>query len=580
MKLKSRYQLLALLNSESLCKTFLAIDEALEVPQKCVIKQLKFSSESCGDFQLSEVEKLIIQRLNKSDFIAKILDVFIENERFYLVIEFVEGINLKEVLEKESIFNESQVWRLLNDLLPTLNWLHESNLVHQQIKPTNIIKSGDRYFLLDLALSQLLPQTFAKLGLTNLPSPEYSAPEQLKGQAIFASDLYSLGITCLYLLTGISPFELFDSINNRWIYQEYLVNKVSGDLERVINKLINNDLDRRFSSASSVLKAISFEPLSYLVPKSQDKAIAREEAWKCVAVLDLAKSFLTSINSISLDTVNNIIAAAKDDKNIELWHLNDRLQISTLVGHTGAIRAVTFSQDGKAIASGSDDKTVRLWNVENSIEITTLSGHTNSVRSVAYSPCGQFLASGSWDKTVKIWDMQSFQEVCTIPAHKLQINAIDFSLDGKLLASGSSDRTVKLWDISQLNSPKLISTLAGHLWSVLTVKFHPTKPLLATGSDDRTIKIWDYNSNKVVQTISDHSQSVCELNFTPDGNLLLSASWDSTIKLWTVSERIQMATSLNHDSAVNSVIVSLDSQTIISSSKDGTIKIWKFESAD
>ena len=64
----------------------------------------------------------------------------------------------------------------------------------------------------------------------SIGSPEYAAPEQAKGKAVFASDLYSLGVTCIYLLTQIPPFELFDIANDCWIWRQYVSTGISESL--------------------------------------------------------------------------------------------------------------------------------------------------------------------------------------------------------------------------------------------------------------------------------------------------------------------------------------------------------------
>jgi WD40 repeat protein len=577
MKVKSRYQLLTLLSLGSFSKTFLAMDEVGEVHQKCAIAQFKYTSESIVDFDLSNSEKLTITQVNQAGFLPKFIDIFVENRKLYIVTEFIEGSNLKQVLATQNIFNESHIWKLLNELLPILSWLHQCNWIHQNIKPTNIIKiAGDRYKLLTPKISQLLPETCDRLGLDWLASPEYSAPEQLKDKPVFASDLYSLGITCIYLLTGIKPFDLFDSVNNCWTWQDYLATKISGDLERIINKLIHNDLQQRFSSVAEVLKAINTDPLAYLIAKPHDKLVLPEDKkWYCVDTLQLEKTLSDPISSIALNPQSNIIVAGREDKNIELWSLTDRSKISVLQGHKRAVRSVIFSLDGKAIASASDDKTIKIWDVETNTEIITLLGHNNSVRSIVYSPCGHFLASGSWDKTIKIWSIETLTEICTIPAHKLQINAISFSPNGKLLASASSDRTVKLWDISTIESPKLRCTFTGHTWSVSTLAFHPNQPILVSGSDDRTIKVWNYESGDLIKTINAHSRTVSSLQFTPDEKYLISASWDDRIKLWELDFDVEIVSLLGESNGINCAIASQDSQTIFTAGKDRTIKIWQ-----
>jgi formylglycine-generating enzyme required for sulfatase activity len=85
-------------------------------------------------------------------------------------------------------------------------------------------------------------------------SAEYVAPEQMNGKAVNASDLYSLGVTCLYLLTGISPFDLFDVGEHEWIWRDYLVdNLVSDDLVNILDKLVIFGTKRRYQEVKDVL---------------------------------------------------------------------------------------------------------------------------------------------------------------------------------------------------------------------------------------------------------------------------------------------------------------------------------------
>jgi WD40 repeat protein len=97
------------------------------------------------------------------------------------------------------------------------------------------------------------------------------------------------------------------------------------------------------------------------------------------------------------------------------------------------------------------------------------------------------------------------------------------------LASASADNTIKLWN---LQSQKLIATLAGHSDSVNSVAFSPDGLTLASASRDNTIKLWNLQSQKPIATLADHSQEVNSVAFSPDGKTLASASDDDTIILW------------------------------------------------
>ena len=98
---------------------------------------------------------------------------------------------------------------------------------------------------------------------TVIGSAEYIAPEQAMGKPKFASDLYSLGVTCIHLLTQIPPFELFDVSEGDWIWRQYLVdNPVSNQLGQILDRLIETATKRRYQSVEEVLAALNSQPLN------------------------------------------------------------------------------------------------------------------------------------------------------------------------------------------------------------------------------------------------------------------------------------------------------------------------------
>ncbi|MFM7792879.1 MAG: protein kinase domain-containing protein, partial [Microcystis panniformis] len=134
----------------------------------------------------------------------------------------------------------------------------------------NIIRrrSDNKLILVDFGASKFM--TIANLSLTGtvIGSAGYIAPEQSNGKAINSSDLYSLGVTCIYLLTGVSPFELFDVSEHEWVWRQHLINNpVSVKLGEILDKLIEFGTKKRYQSAREVLQELAVKLALVIPPK-------------------------------------------------------------------------------------------------------------------------------------------------------------------------------------------------------------------------------------------------------------------------------------------------------------------------
>ncbi|OUL24068.1 serine/threonine-protein kinase [Nostoc sp. 106C] len=592
MLIQNRYRVLQLIGQGGFCKTYLAVDENQFPPVPCVIQQLSCQNQTPESFvQKAQQLKLLGQHPQIPALLAHLQD----EQHFYLVQEFIAGSNLATLLEDEGAFSENQIWQLLVDILPVLKFIHDRNIIHRDIKPENIIRrASGELVLVDFGTAKLAQELDQLIAENCIGSPEYIAPEQAKGKAVFASDIYSLGVTCIYLLTQIPPFDLYDVANDCWVWQEYLSTRVSDvwrqdarglNLTKILNKLLQKSISQRFQSADEVMLAMGIESK---IQNSKFKI--QNNLWQCIDTLSGLSSVSAGINCVSFSPDGKTLASG-DDKIIKLWDLNTHKVLATLSGHSQAVKSLAYSLDGKILATASDDHTIKLRDINQFQEICTLVGHSHAVKSVAFSPDGQIIASGSWDKTVKLWNVNTGKVICTLTGHQLQVTSVAFSVQGQLLASASFDRTICLWQLPTTevllksqeatgefkNRPDctLLGTLSGHAWAVLTIAFSPDGKILATGSDDNTIKLWEVNTGQVITTLLGHSWSVVAVAFTPDGTMLISASRDRTVKLWKVSTAEEIATLSGHADSVSTVAVSPDAQLIASGSRDKTIKLWQ-----
>ena len=253
-------------------------------------------------------------------------------------------------------------------------------------------------------------------------------------------------------------------------------------------------------------------------------------------------------------------------------------EISLLTGHTGVVRTVAFSPDGKTLASGARDATVKLWNIETGENITTLPRNAIGVESVAFSPNGKMLAAGTEGGPVKLWDIENGQNFATFKEEAPRVFSVAFSPDGKTIASGGSDNTIKLWDIETKQN---IATLLGHEDMIFSVAFSPDGLILASGSQDDTVKLWHVETGQNLHTFK-HRERVFSVAFSPDGKVVAGGAYLG-IKLWNIEtgEEVRLKGSTTIRSG--SIAFSPDGATLASAGVDrfggtpGAVTLWDIE---
>lgn len=243
--------------------------------RQCVVKQFQPAGElSPQQLQIAqnlfEREGEVLEELGTHPQIPDLLAFFpldvpnnhgIPTRFFYLVQEFIDGKNLEQELTAKGKFTEDEILEVLRETLKVLQYVHDSGSIHRDIKPSNIMRHRNgRLYLIDFgAVKQKVAQGVGAASpgkSTGIYTQWYAAPEQMRGNAVYpSSDLYSLAVTCIGLLTGKEPEELFDSYNNTWSWRQYT--QVNDRLEAVLNRMLQANPGDRFASANDVLAALS-----------------------------------------------------------------------------------------------------------------------------------------------------------------------------------------------------------------------------------------------------------------------------------------------------------------------------------
>ena len=380
--LKKRYRAIEAIGQGSFGRTLLAIDKDKPSKTHCVIKQ--FLPQAQGTNNIEKAAELFAQeaerlnKLGKHNQIPDLFDYLTQEENQYLVQEYIDGRNLGEILKEEGTFNEQQIWELLKSLLPVIEFIHQNDVIHRDIKPENIIRDKNgKLYLVDFGAAKVVTGTAILQTGTSIGTPEFVAPEQSMGKAIYSSDLYSLGTTCIYLLTSISPFDLFDISEYKWVWRQYLVdNPVGEELAKILDKLIDNATSRRYQLASEVLKDVKQQSLN----KKKHKNISCSYNWTEFYNESISHTIENiTITAISKDGI--IVAAAgyyKEQRGSfktgwrEIYSLEVR-SIKPLIyfniENKSPIKTVAISSDNNIVAIGDRDSNIKLWDINSGDEI-------------------------------------------------------------------------------------------------------------------------------------------------------------------------------------------------------------------
>jgi len=244
----NRYEIKKLIKSGGMGAIYQAIDKRFS--NKCAVKEMVIN-ESAHDanylaYRFQEEAKML--RTLHHPNLPRVIDYFIEKGTYYLVMDFVEGQDLDEILRKygKPGLPEEKVVRWAIDLLDVLSYLHRNDppVIYRDLKPANIMiqKNNNQVMLVDFGIARsIMPENINTM--TSIGTPHYSSPEQFDGKVVPQSDLFSLGATMHHLLTGKIPAPcMFKPVRQ-------LNPEVSVELEIILEKALALEVEDRYTNA-------------------------------------------------------------------------------------------------------------------------------------------------------------------------------------------------------------------------------------------------------------------------------------------------------------------------------------------
>ena len=247
--------------------TYLAQNIYLPGEPLCIIKKFFPRFKNQAYIKAAELrfylEAKSLSKLASHAGIPALLDYFQIGTDIYLVEEYIPGRNLAQIVSQQRKFTTAEVEKFLFQMLYLLKYIHGHYLIHRDIKPQNVILSQTdrRFVLIDFgAVKDLQPlnqeQQDRSIVSQAIGTPGFAPPEQLAQRPVYASDIYALGMTCIYLLVGKEPSQLpTDPISCELIWIDEL--EIDLDLSELISKMIQISLPDRYHSADQVLTALN-----------------------------------------------------------------------------------------------------------------------------------------------------------------------------------------------------------------------------------------------------------------------------------------------------------------------------------
>ncbi|MBE9061781.1 serine/threonine protein kinase [cf. Phormidesmis sp. LEGE 11477] len=651
LTVSDRYRLKSLLGKGGFGRTFLATQLTTESagegegrspdrPPLCVVKQIYLGVSSLESKFGAEAQRL--RRLGEHPQIPRLIEAIASTQGYFLVQEYAPGQNLQQKIETKGAWTEDRVRSLLESLVNVLQYVHSFQIIHRDIKPANIVSpsiTSDRKvtlpILVDFGAARSIRHSEAK---TIIGSAGYAAPEQSMGQATFASDVYSLGLTCLYLLTGLHPFDLYSAVEDRWVWQDYLPTPVEDRFAQVLNQMVARSLQQRYESMEQV--ALDLQSSQNLLVEGSQKIIThakrsvpglksalgsasstalnrlwsagQQQLYKIATAKTATSSTVITreqtwrrrhrlapdiglVRSLSISSDGRIFASGGIDGAVRLWKLPSgklihsftrRLLVRT--GHAAAVTALTFHPDGKALYSASEDGTIKEWDRAGQCLLNTVPTAGWTPNDLLVSPDGTQLVSSNSDGQIVVWDIETLLPAERLTQHQKRVTAVAISYRGELLVSASDDGTVKLWKRQQIEGkwqlrlaksltvvPQKEGGVRGAIALALQTCDQVSGYRLIVAASTEVLR-YDVNEHLEISAPITLYRSTYEIKAIAlsPDGHLAVGGEERSLTLWNI-ERGDCAAKLAHDWGIEAIAFSPDSQTLVTASTDEVISIWQ-----
>lgn len=557
-----------------------------------------------------------------------------------LVTEYVEGLDLSELVHRVGPFSIPNACELIRQAAIGLQYAHERGLVHRDIKPSNLMLAAvavapgmpsipaddTRHVpaasvkILDLGLA-LLPGSGEKQGgeLTGsgqlMGTLNYMAPEQgmHSHDVDIRADVYSLGATLYKLLCDRAPFEGAEYSTPVQMMMALATASIVPIAERrrdlpeglvaVLDRMLARLPADRFSTAAEVCDAM--QPFT----AGCDLAGLLHEAGSLVEPpVEIDQSHIATDEYHSSALVGTQPAQAAPPRPASLWEriraragrhpvtaaitagllpLLVVLGIVIWIERDGCRARLETPNESQISIDRQGDVTVRLPGEASAANVRPLTigppvkVEPLELRMEPAPDTWSHLAPGQPLSAMAL--VQAPAKIAGLRSwtletvgHRGTVRSVAYSPDGRLLATGCGDGVVRIWDVA---AEKVVRGMLGHDGAVNAVSWSPAGDYLASASDDRTVRLWSPGTGRLIRTLRGHAREVVAAAWSPKATAVASGDAEGVVWHWDVGQRAATKVLKEHKNSITALAWSPHGERLASAARDNKIIFWRPDTA-
>lgn len=587
-----------------------------------------------------------ISKLEHPNIVAA-FDADVSRGVHFLVMQFVDGRDLATTVQEQGPLSVQLAVKCLSQAAHGLEYAHKQGITHRDIKPANLLldRGTGTIKVLDMGLARVddaLGGSNDETGLTNtgaiMGTVDYMSPEQALNtkMADHRSDIYSLGITFFYLLTGQLPYEGTSAMEKLLAHREQPIPNL-GDyrtdipiaVDALFRKMVAKNPDHRFQSMSEVLTALlaclSDAPTTVAVPTTQRAVVAED------SVNSEFRAFVTGLGKVE-DTdanfvpgqpteinANSPLIAVRDEPHkprssrsgsqlklagkrtaIPLWMWIAGTAVLVLVIIGGGLsqrggkgkftkRPVVAKSDEPGSETATDDPSTEL-DPGSSPKVDTASNDPG-IKTAEIQPSRLTIPLGNVPALVKLPPLPAGDHAAKLfglavepgkvaGSRRWQVDTVAPRAPLNCCTWSPNSQQVVVGSqagelrVYDVPSWKLRSVMIGHPGGVRNVAWNRDGSRIASSGNDNTVRLWQADGTPG-PTLRQCPRPD-ELAWSPDGQYLIAASTDPNrpfVQMFTAEGKPHRVFS-GHTSSVRGLAWSLDGQHFISASEDATLRVW------